>query len=50
MVKGMNCSPFEAKAILESVHKVYGDFFEQSQELAPGKAKFVVISSEEPPL
>ena len=49
MVKGMNCSPFEAKAILESVHKVYGDYFEHSQELAPGKAKFIVISTKESP-
>ena len=49
MVKGMNCSPFEAEVILETVHKVYGDYFDQSQELAPGKAKFIVISAQESP-
>lgn len=49
MVEGMNCSPFEAKAALDSVHKVYGDYFDYSQELAPGKAKFIVISAEDSP-
>ncbi len=44
IIGGMNCSNFEAKAILDTVHKVYGDFFDCSQELAPGKAKFIVIS------
>lgn len=49
MIEGMNCSPFEAKAALDSVHKVYGDYFDLSQELAPGKAKFIVISAEDSP-
>ncbi len=49
IMEGMNCSPFEARAILDTVHKVYGDFFDCSQELAPGKAKFIVISAEDPP-
>ena len=49
MIKGMNCSPFEAKAVLDSVHKVYGDHFDYTQELAPGKAKFIVISAEDSP-
>ena len=49
IIKGMNCSPFEAKVVLDTVHKVYGDYFDQSQELAPGKAKFLVISTEEYP-
>jgi hypothetical protein len=47
--KGLNCSSFEAKAVLDNVHKVYGDFFDCSQELAPGKAKFIVISAEDSP-
>ena len=45
MIEGMNCSPFEARAILDSVHKVYGDHFDYTQELSPGKAKFIVISA-----
>jgi DNA-binding NarL/FixJ family response regulator len=49
ITSGMNCSPFEAKAILETVHEVYGDFFETTESLAPGKARFVVISAEDSP-
>lgn len=46
---GMNCSPFEAKAALDTVHKVYGDFFESQETLAPGKVKFIVLSAEASP-
>lgn len=49
VIEGLNCSPFEARAILDTVHKVYGDFFDCSEELAPGKAKFIVISAEDMP-
>lgn len=49
IIHGLNCSSFEAKAVLDTVHEVYGDYFECSEELAPGKAKFIVISAEEPP-
>jgi len=49
IINGMNCSSFEAKAVLDTVHKVYGNFFDYSEELAPGKAKFIVISAEDPP-
>jgi len=49
IINGMNCSSFEAKAVLDTVHKIYGDFFDCSQELAPGKTKFIVISAEDSP-
>jgi len=49
IINGMNCSSFEAKAVLDTVHKVYGNFFDCSRELAPGKAKFIVISVEDSP-
>jgi len=49
IINGMNCSSFEAKAVLDTVHKVYGNFFDCSQELAPDKAKFIVISVEDSP-
>jgi len=49
IITGMNCSPFEAKAILDTVHTVYNDFFNNTETLAPGKAKFVVISTENGP-
>jgi len=46
---GMNCSPFESQAILAAVHRVYGDFFNCSKEVALGQAKFIVISAEDSP-
>jgi len=49
IINGLNCSNFEARAVLDTVHKVYGDFFDSSTELAPGKAKFIVISAEDFP-
>lgn len=49
IINGMGCSSFEAKAVLDTVHKVYGNFFDCSQELAPGKVKFIVISVEDSP-
>lgn len=49
IVNGLNCSPFEASAVLDTVHKVYYDFFDCNQTLLPGKIKFVVISAEDSP-
>jgi hypothetical protein len=49
IIIGMNCSSFEAKAVLDTVYKVYGDFFDCSQDLPPGKTKFIVISAEDSP-
>ncbi len=44
MIQGLNCSPFEAEAILETLHKIYGDYFDTSSAMVPGKIKFVVVS------
>jgi hypothetical protein len=49
IISGMNASPFEAKAVLDTVHEVYSDFFDTAETLGPGKAKFVVISVEDSP-
>ena len=49
IASGLNCSNFEAKAVLDTVHRIYGDFFDCSTELAPGKARFIVISAEDFP-
>jgi hypothetical protein len=49
IINGLNCSSFEAKAVLDTVHQVYGDFFDCSADLAPGKVKYIVISAEEYP-
>ncbi len=48
MTQGLQCSPFEAGAILDSVHKVYGSYFETSGTLKPGQIQFQVISAETP--
>jgi hypothetical protein len=46
MVHGLQCSPFEATAILEAVYAVYYPYFESSGTLKPGQILFVVISAE----
>ena len=33
IIKGLNCSPFEAKAVVEAVYHVYGHYFETSPAL-----------------
>ncbi len=48
MIQGLKCSPFEAGAILDSVHKVYGSYFDTSGTLKPGQIQFQVTSSETP--
>ena len=49
MVHGLQCSPFEASAILEAVYRVYTPYFETSGTLKPGQILFQVISVEAPP-
>jgi hypothetical protein len=49
VIHGLNCSPFEARAILDSVHKVYGDFFNLTPSLNPGQVQFVVAGVENGP-
>jgi len=41
---GMNCSPFEAKAILNCVYEVYHPFFDNSASMKPGQILFEVVS------
>ena len=43
---GMNCSTFEAKAILNSVYEVYQPFFDNSASMKPGQILFEVVSIE----
>jgi hypothetical protein len=43
---GMNCSPFEAKAILNCVYDVYQPFFYNSASMKPGQVCFEVVSVE----
>jgi len=49
IMHGLQCSPFEATAILDTVHKVYASYFETSGTLKPGQILFPVISAHEGP-
>lgn len=46
IVHGLNCSPFEASAVLETVYRVFGDYFDASENLKPGQIKLSVVSLE----
>jgi hypothetical protein len=46
---GLNCSPFEAEAVLEVVKEVYFPFLdEQSVKAPPGKVTLITVSADEP--
>lgn len=47
--QGMNCSMFEAKAILNAVYEVYHPFFDNSSTMRPGQILFEVVSVENGP-
>jgi uncharacterized protein YerC len=49
MIHGLQCSPFEASAILDAVYRVYAPYFETSGTLKPGQVLFTVISAEASP-
>jgi hypothetical protein len=44
IIHGLNCSPYEAAAILESVYKIYTPYFQTSGSLKPGQILFQVIA------
>ena len=44
--EGCRCSPFEAEAILQTVNKVYGAFFDNSGAIQPGQIQMTVVSVE----
>lgn len=45
MVSGLNCSPFEAEAIVEKVHEIYTPLLETSQGLKPGQIQVTVVDA-----
>ena len=49
IIHGLQCSPFEASAILDTVYQVYAPCFETSGSLKPGQMLFQVISAEASP-
>jgi hypothetical protein len=46
LIQGMNCSQFEAKAILNAVYETYQPFFDNSGAMKPGQVLFEVVSIE----
>jgi hypothetical protein len=49
IIHGLQCSPFEAAAIRETVYRVYAPYFETSGTLKPGQILFPVVSVETAP-
>src|SRR5437868_4990237 len=49
IIHGMNCSPFEAQAILETVLRVFRPYYESNGALRPGQLSFSVVSQKAPP-
>ena len=49
MVHGLQCSPFEASAMLDAVYRVYAPYFETSGTLKPGQILLQVISIDATP-
>ncbi len=45
MIQGLNCSPFEAEAIVEKVHDVYAPLLEAPATLKPGQIQIVVTDA-----
>ena len=46
IIHGLDCSPFEASAIPDTVYRVYAPYFETAATLKPGQLLFQVISAE----
>jgi len=46
IIHGLNCSPFEASAVLDSVYKVFNGYFESSSPLKPGQIKLQLVAVE----
>lgn len=49
LIQGMNCSNFEAMAILNQVYDIYQPFFDNSATLKSGQVIFEVVSTENSP-
>ena len=49
IIHGLQCSPFEAAAIRETVYRVCAPYFETSGTLKPGQILFPVVSAETAP-
>lgn len=45
IMTGMNCSPFEAEAIRDAVHTVYGPLMESADAVKPGQLRVSVVDA-----
>ncbi|MFQ5799438.1 MAG: DUF1670 domain-containing protein [Bacteroidota bacterium] len=48
IINGLGCSPFEAQAILDTVHRVFRPYYETSGALKPGQLFFDIVSQKAP--
>jgi len=44
IISGLQCSPFEARAIVDSVYRIYAPYFQSNGSLKPGQILFQVLS------
>ena len=49
LISGLQCSPFEATAIVDTVYKIYAPYFQSNGSLKPGQILFQVVSIESSP-
>ena len=49
IIQGLNCSPFEASAILDTVYKVYDCYFATNSTLKPGQIRLQLMAIEARP-
>lgn len=49
IVHGLNCSPFEATAVLKTVHQIFGSYFESTSAIKPGQIRLQVLAIEAKP-
>lgn len=46
--RGLNCSPFESKLLVQSVHETYFSVLSQPKNIIPGQMRLQAISEDEP--
>jgi len=49
IISGLQCSPFEANAIVDVVYKVYGQYFQSNGSLKPGQVMFSIVGIDNSP-
>ncbi len=49
MIEGLNCSLFEATAIVDAMHEIYDTYMQASTDVESGQMRLTVVSEEAPP-